>query len=551
MNKKRILSLWMIILLLVSSFQITGYGKQNPVQLKNKKLVLTQGSSKKIKIKKQAGVKIKKIKFKASSSIITVNKKGKVTAKAPGKAKVTLTVHYRYKKKNYKKKLICKVTVKAKASTTEVSAGTSETVSPSATEPETTLPATTAAETVTTTVAEAVTTTSCQAETTSLSSDASEETQPSTQEEQTTSLTSSDLIKELALGINLGNTLDAYCANAGSVEALEQNWGQPLTTKGMIQGMKEAGFHTLRIPVAWSSMLSDSQNYTINPALFSRVKELVDYARECDMYVIINIHWDGQWWGMFGDSDSQVVENAWSRYQSYWTQIATYFKDYDDHLIFESANEELGDRLNDNWQDTSSYVKTGILTEDQCYSTTNAINQKFVDIVRGCGGNNASRYLLIAGYNTDIYKTCDDRFSMPTDSISDHLLLSVHYYSPYGYALVTDSSDSFYDGDWGTSEDISSMTQDLALLKTTFVSKGIPVIIGEYSVCAKGNQEANYVIKDGRDLYFRTLCQYCISNGICPILWDTGHVYSKSSCKIWTESTANLFHDLALSVAQN
>lgn len=144
--------------------------------------------------------------------------------------------------------------------------------------------------------------------------------------------------------------------------------------------------------------------------------------------------------------------------------------------------------------------------------------------MRDSGGNNATRFLLIAGYNTDIDKTCDDRFQMPMDTIEDHLMVSVHYYTPSTYCIVSDPYNQWgYDDTWGTESDIAAMKAQLANMKINFTDKGIPVVIGEYGVTDKF--VGDYVRKDGRDIFFKTLCTYAISNGMCPMLWNTDNVY--------------------------
>ncbi|MDE6851408.1 MAG: glycoside hydrolase family 5 protein, partial [Lachnospiraceae bacterium] len=256
-----------------------------------------------------------------------------------------------------------------------------------------------------------------------------------------------------------------------------------------------------------------------------------------DMYVIVNIHWDGQWWGQFGDADSSVREMAWTRYEAFWTQISEYYQDYSDHLIFESANEELGGRLNDDWNMGST--QTGVLNTNECYQTVNQINQKFVDIVRSSGGNNVNRFLLIAGYNTDIGMTCDSRYVVPQDTIPGHLLISVHYYSPAVYCLVDREDNSWgYAGSWGTDADKTVMRGDLSAMKRNFVDHGYPVVIGEYGVSDTLVDNNTYVRKEGRDLFYQTLCDYALNSGMCPVLWDTGGTYDKSSCQIKNETEA-------------
>jgi endoglucanase len=154
-----------------------------------------------------------------------------------------------------------------------------------------------------------------------------------------------------------------------------------------------------------------------------------------------------------------------------WTQIAERYQDYSDHLIFESANEELGDRLND----ADIAADSGFLTEDDCYAMNLKINQAFVDTVRGTGGNNKERFLLIAGYNTDIVKTCDDCFIMPTDVAENKLMLSVHFYTPWGYCGNESLSS------WGSVKNLNEQYNLLAMM-TKFTDQGYGVVFGEYAV---------------------------------------------------------------------
>ena len=239
------------------------------------------------------------------------------------------------------------------------------------------------------------------------------------------SLTSLEVVRLMGNGINLGNTLEAYShktyLNGANPDGMETGWGQPYTTAEMIQGMKDAGFDTLRIPVAWTNGMNyESGDYTIDERLMNRVETVVRYALDADMYVIINDHWDGSWWGMFGAEDQQTRDKAMELYKSMWGQIGEHFRDYPYTLIFESANEELGDRLNDSDVTGSK----GVLNTNECYETANLINSEFVKLIRSQGGANADRFLLIAGYNTDIEKTCDERFKMPEDTAENKLLLS-------------------------------------------------------------------------------------------------------------------------------
>lgn len=343
-------------------------------------------------------------------------------------------------------------------------------------------------------------------------------------------MTSLDMIRAMGNGINLGNTLEAYNHNgylAGAdPDGFETGWGQPYTTAEMIQGMKNAGFDTLRIPVAWTNGMNfEEGNYTIDERLMSRVETIVNYALDADMYVIVNDHWDGGWWGMFGAEDTAVREQALEMYKSMWSQIGEHFKDYSYKLIFESANEELGDRLND--KDITG--KNGVLNKNDCYETANMINSEFVKLIRSQGGNNADRFLLIAGYNTDIAHTCDDRFKMPEDTADSKLLLSVHYYTPWDFC-GTDSVNS-----WGSPTDLDEQNGLFEKL-SKFSEQGYGVVIGEYAVMKK-----NGGIKEDTCKFYANLLDNCDLYDYCPVLWDCSSFYLRSTNTLADEAIAKLF----------
>ncbi|MFT4144709.1 MAG: glycoside hydrolase family 5 protein, partial [Mobilitalea sp.] len=285
-------------------------------------------------------------------------------------------------------------------------------------------------------------------------------------------ITAIELTRLMGNGINLGNTMEAYGRDSfgvgADVTSYETFWGQPETTQEIIDGMKTAGFDTLRIPVAWTNAMKyEDGDYTIGEDYLNRVEEIVNYALNADMYVVVNDHWDGGWWGMFGSATQETRDAAMELYISMWTQIGNRFKDYSDKLILESANEELGDRLND----ANVAADSGTLSEDECYTMANKINQTFVDTIRSTGGNNTNRFLLIAGYNTDIAMTADDRYIMPADTAKDKLLVSVHYYTPWGYAGTSSLSS------WGSEKNYTEQN-DLLAMMTKFTEKGYGVVIG-------------------------------------------------------------------------
>lgn len=350
-------------------------------------------------------------------------------------------------------------------------------------------------------------------------------------------LSASELTVLMGNGINLGNTMEAYghisLGTEAPVSSYETLWSQPVTTQEMITGMKNAGFDTLRIPVAWTNAMDyESGDYTIREDYLNRVEEIINYALNENMYVVVNDHWDGSWWGMFGSASEETRQKAWDLYTSMWTQIAERYKEYSDYLIFESANEELGNRLND----TDVAADSGTLSADECYEMTLKINQKFVDIVRGTGGNNESRFLLIAGYNTDVDMTTDDRYIMPTDPANEvnKLILSVHYYTPWGYC--GNESLSL----WGTKRNYGEMNSLLESL-TKFTDQGYGVIIGEYGVLVKSDG----TLKKNAALYYKNFLDNCDLYNFCPLLWDCNNLYNRQDCKIIDDEIATLYKERA------
>lgn len=344
-------------------------------------------------------------------------------------------------------------------------------------------------------------------------------------------LTSLELVKLMGNGINLGNTMEAYGRTAygttASVSSYETYWGQPVTTPEMISAMKNAGFDSLRIPIAWTNAINfESGDYTIREEYLNRVEEIINYALNEDMYVVINDHWDGSWWGMFGSASEETRQKAMDLYISMWTQIAERYKEYSDYLIFESANEELGSRLND----VDIAADSGTLSEQECYELTNIINQTFVDTIRGTGGNNAQRFLLIAGYNTDIQKTCDSRFVMPTDTAQNKLMVSVHYYTPWGYC--GNSSLSV----WGTKRNYGEQNTLLEMM-SKFTEQGYGVIIGEYAVALRDDGS----VKDNICDFLSNFLYNCDLYGYCPMLWDCSNLFIRTKLGFFDENVANLY----------
>lgn len=337
-------------------------------------------------------------------------------------------------------------------------------------------------------------------------------------------LTALELTHMMGNGTNLGNTMEACDTSLGSIYSYnptyyETCWGQPVTTQEMIVGMKEAGFDTIRIPVAWmtnATTLGQDGDYTIAPEYLDRVEEIVTWALDAGMFVILNDHWDGGWYGMFGSETEATRDLAMEAYKGMWTQLCERFGKYDYHLIFEGANEEIGARFDEN---STLYCDDSVVTyytDEEKYELANLVNQTFVDVVRASGGNNAQRFLLIPGFGTNIANTCDDRFVMPTDTATDKLLISVHYYDPWSYCGDGQSTVK-----WGTKSDIEYMIDTLAEMKK-FTEQGVGVVIGEYGVLYSTEVQENTA------LYHQCFLDLCDLYGFTSCLWDCNAFYKRN-----------------------
>lgn len=331
-------------------------------------------------------------------------------------------------------------------------------------------------------------------------------------------ITTMDLVREMGLGINLGNTFEA-CGdwiNKSSIDNYIRAWGSPMITEKIIKGYADAGFGVLRIPVAWSNLMSDDGSYTINPDLMRKVQQVVNWTVDNGMYAIVNIHWDNGWFSEFSTNKDASME----KYTRIWTQISESFKDYGDYLMFESLNEELG------WEDIWNRWSGNSNGKAEAYALGNEINQAFVDIVRASGGNNSNRHLLIAGYNTDIELTCDPLFLMPDDPVS-RCAVSVHYYTPSTLTILEeDASWGKARTTWGDEADLKELDKYVQMMKTRYIDNDIAVIVGEYG-CLGRNKTAEI-----RNLYNSTVAREFYNANMCPVFWSTpGDQYDRTSAE--------------------
>ncbi len=310
---------------------------------------------------------------------------------------------------------------------------------------------------------------------------------------QTSLPTASQVASQIKVGWNIGNSLEVPTGETG--------WGNPLVSQQLINAVKAAGFNTVRIPAAWDSHAS---NMTIDTAWLARVKEVVDYAHGQGMYVIINIHWDGGWLEEHPLYSYQTAVNQ--KQNAYWTQIANYFKNYDERLLFAGTNEVHADY----GEPTAEHIAV-----QQSY------NQTFVTAVRNTGGNNASRTLVVQTYNTNMWHGLH-YFTLPTDTIANRLIVETHYYDPYDYTLNPSGSCLY----WGApypSQSACTWAQEAYMndlfsqVKAKWIDVGVPVIIGEYGVATRPNLDLA-----SRQYYLKTMNEVARDNGIKTYYWDNG-----------------------------
>ncbi len=396
-------------------------------------------------------------------------------------------------------------------------------------------------------------------------------------------LNQSQIVEAMGPGWNLGNQLESVTDNVPE----ETNWGNPVITEKLIQSVKAAGFKSIRIPVSYFAKIDDDKDYTIDSKWLDRVQEVVNYCIKNDLYAVINIHGDGYntidggWLLCNGKNQTEIKK----KYKKVWKQIAERFKNYDEHLLFESMNEEFD----------GSYSEPN----KEYYQNINDYNQIFVDTVRKTGDNNTKRWLIIPGWNTNIdYTAGDYGFKLPTDQYRNksidkeeqRIMISVHYYSPWDFCggencVITQWGNEADDpSKTSTTCDETYMKNQLNLMKTTFADKGYPVFIGEYGSTQWGNEaddpsktsttcdetymknqlnlmkttfaDKGYPVFIGeygsidktsydseneyyRAYFARKLCQLSRKNGCIPMYWDNGYngvhgfgLFDRTTCEI-------------------
>ena len=285
-------------------------------------------------------------------------------------------------------------------------------------------------------------------------------------------------LKQMGVGWNLGNTFDAFVDGAswfrGSDTDIETAWVGVKTSEALIAAIHDAGFNTVRIPVSWHEHVSD--DFTINEPWLSRVQEVVDYAINQGMFVILNTHHDV--YAEYYYPNSANAQTSEKYITTIWSQLAERFKDYDEHLIFESLNEP---RLKD-----TNYEWYFNATSQECLEAAdciNRLNQAFVNTVRPAGGQNATRYLMVPAYCAAPENAVSEYFTLPQDTAENKIIVSVHAYTPYAFALQDGGVSSFETTNFNQTGDINRF---MISLYNTYISQGIPVVIGEFGARDKG-----------------------------------------------------------------
>lgn len=347
------------------------------------------------------------------------------------------------------------------------------------------------------------------------------------------------LAAKIKIGWNLGNAMEVPYTAESKGETAETDWGNPLTTKTLIDAVKAAGFNAVRIPCAWDGYIEDRTTYKIKESWMARVNEVVDYCIANEMYVILNTHYDGGW---LENNPTYAKKNEVNKeLAAIWTQIAERFKDYDEHLLFAGTNEVHIEN-----------VFTDPTPENN--EVQQSFNQTFVTAVRNTGGNNAVRNLIIQAYNTNIAWGIK-YLKMPTDVVDNRIMVEVHYYDPYNFALDDkDESRILYWGEpykkygkvdnWGQEDQLENTFKSA---KAAFIDKGYPVILGEYGALRRSSLSGDELTHhlESRAYYLKTVTAMAKKYGLVPFYWDNGYLGDKTMA-IFNRSTGAVYDPQAL-----
>ncbi len=295
-------------------------------------------------------------------------------------------------------------------------------------------------------------------------------------------------VKDMQVGWNLGNTLDAKGPD-------ETAWHNPITTKQMIDYVRQTGFKTLRVPTTWQFHIGGAPDYKIEEAWLNRVEEIVNYGLDNDMYVIVNIH-----------HDEDIIEPSYAKLdesiaitKSIWQQISDRFQKYDNSVIFETLNEMRVPKTPEEW--------SGGTPEGR--DCVNKLHAAAIETIRATGGNNATRKIMVSAYAGSPNKVAIEAVEFPAGD--PNLIASVHSYTPTKFSLPADDPKT----EWGGEADEQEIDRMLDLIVETFDAKGVPVVMGEWGSVNNNNDEA-------RARHAAYYAKACLDRGIAPVVWDDG-----------------------------
>ena len=310
-------------------------------------------------------------------------------------------------------------------------------------------------------------------------------------------LSAQEWTRDVVMGWNLGNSLECPYT--------ETEWGNPKTTKAMIHAVAEAGFNAIRIPVRWINHVNNTTDMIVNADWLARVKEVVDWCLEENMYVIINSHHE-EWYDRNPYYSKQEENNR--MLAALWTCIATYFRDYDQRLIFAGTNE--------------TTVNWAAPTAEQ-QAVQNSYNQTFVDAVRETGGKNYYRNIVVQTFACSPYHGLNG-FTIPTDKVEGRLSVEFHYYDPYEYC----GNCTYYY--WGeaykdkgrilASSTEKTITNLFDRITNTWAKKGLGVVMGEYGVSNHFTEDDKQTQQENMQYYLKCVVSEARQHGFAAFAWD-------------------------------
>lgn len=344
--------------------------------------------------------------------------------------------------------------------------------------------------------------------------------------------TAIEIANQMTIGWNIGNTMEAIGG--------ETAWGNPMISPALIQLVKESGFNAVRIPCSFNQYMENASTAKLKQQWLDRIKTVVQICMDQDVYVLLNIHWDGGWLENNVTVAAQEANNA--KQKAFWEQIATHLRDFDERLLFAGTNEP----------NVENATQMAVL---------NSYLQTFIDAVRSTGGRNYYRTLVVQGPSTDIEKTHLLMNTLPVDVVENRMMVEVHYYTPWNFCGMTEDASwgrMFYY--WGapnhsttdpernpTYGEEADMEANFALMYSQFAQKGIPVILGEFSATRRSTLTGeSLLLHNASRAYFNYyVTKKARANGMIPFYWDNGGI-GNHACGIFNRINNTVFDQQSL-----